>query len=894
MNYRRILMLTDLGADPQPACDAIRRFAPSATHVTVIAQQPPRLFAWITPAAPPDLNDAARRTLEDLRQASEGTAGAVDVVLASELTAERLAEAVAASDIDLVVVGSLPLRTLSMVVELRKRAAVPVLCAREAATPRTVEGGNRLLCVGLSLSGRRAVIKFLLAHGSPADRAVVLSARPLSEPDLLELREVVGIAPTVELAGDTPQPLRHLLGPEARQRIDLVVVPHVPPVVLLGLASGPPVLILPPLRAPAREWERAIDMPDLVDDGALIRARLEYAVGIGRRTPITDQEVAFVRAAEVVARTTSQRGEVELPSGVGASLGVLRTYEKDTPDALASIEASVAVLRPGPKNVILFDAEIDKSELSLIRTAMWADPIGVRVRSIRSCSSLRAKLRAAGLPPYVIDAGAVLGEGEALDVPMQVDAVRLARTAARMRGAGFPVVAIVYHGPHQPAPTGFAAVRANEIAALAAPPHTAFAVPASVSARLDLTTASEAIAGNRIEVELDNEKARGWLLSSIESSRQRVHLQVYMALDDDVGRPVEGALAAAAARGVTVRVLVDSLHGLHGSLGARNPILDRLSSRPGVELRVSKPIRGPASLEDLKQRDHRKLVVVDGNVALLGGRNLSHEYYTGFGEVQLTPATTWRVVPWLDAGARVEGPAVAVLERSFLQAWTEAGGTPFDVRDRAPAGATAARVVVHRGLRDANTIEAYLALIETARSHVYAVNGFPLLLEIQHALLRALKRGVRVRTLFGNLTPRHGDTPFGGPWAAARTAATSLVHSRMDALIAAGGDCYEFVVPKQPGWDPAVGDVRPHVHAKTMSADGGICAVGSANLDVTAGYWENELVLVVQDEAIARGVEARFDELIGASARVDPNDPEWRRRAELRGWMRYWPSVLSG
>ncbi|HTR78119.1 MAG TPA: phosphatidylserine/phosphatidylglycerophosphate/cardiolipin synthase family protein, partial [Gemmatimonadaceae bacterium] len=443
--------------------------------------------------------------------------------------------------------------------------------------------------------------------------------------------------------------------------------------------------------------------------------------------------------------------------------------------------------------------------------------------------------------------------------------------------------------------TGFAAVRADEIEAFAAPPHSAFAIPTSVSARLDLTTASETISGNRIEVELDNEKARGWLLSSIEGSRQRVHLQVYMALDDDVGRPVEAALAAAGARGVTVRVLVDSLHGLHGSLGAHNPILDRLSSRPGVELRVSKPIRGPASLEDLKQRDHRKLVAVDGAVALLGGRNLSHEYYTGFGEVHLTPGTTWRMVPWLDAGARVEGPAVAALERSFLQAWTDAGGAPFDIRDAAPApvGTTAARVVVHRGLRDAYTIEAYLALIETAQSHVYAVNGFPLLLEIQHALLRALRRGVRVRTLFGNLTPKHGDTPFEGPWAAARTAATSLVHSRMDAIVAAGGECYELVVPNQPAWDPAVGDVRPHVHAKTMSADGRVCAVGSANLDITAGYWESELLLVVEDEAITRAVEARFDELITSSARVDRSDPEWRRRAGLREWMRYWPGVLS-
>jgi phosphatidylserine/phosphatidylglycerophosphate/cardiolipin synthase-like enzyme len=236
---------------------------------------------------------------------------------------------------------------------------------------------------------------------------------------------------------------------------------------------------------------------------------------------------------------------------------------------------------------------------------------------------------------------------------------------------------------------------------------------------------------------------------------------------------------------------------------------------------------------------------------------------------------TWRTVPWLDAGARVEGPAVAALERSFLQAWTDAGGEPFEIRVPAPIAATTTRVVVHRGLRDAHTLEAYLAMIETARAHIYVVNGFPLLLEIQHALLRALRRGVRVRTLFGNLTPKHGDQPFKGPWAATRTAATSFVHSRMDPLVAAGGECYEFVVPNQPGWDPAVGDVRSHVHAKAMSVDGRVCAVGSANLDVTAGYWESELLLVVEAD------------------RVDPNDPEWRLRSQRRQWMRYWPGVLS-
>jgi phosphatidylserine/phosphatidylglycerophosphate/cardiolipin synthase-like enzyme len=254
----------------------------------------------------------------------------------------------------------------------------------------------------------------------------------------------------------------------------------------------------------------------------------------------------------------------------------------------------------------------------------------------------------------------------------------------------------------------------------------------------------------------------------------------------------------------------------------------------------------------------------------------------------------WRMVPWLDAGARVEGPAVAELERSFLEAWQSAGGGAFQIAECPLAGTAAARVVVHRGLRDAHTVEAFVGMIEAARSHVYVVNGFPLMLEIQHALLRALARGVRVRALVGNLTPRHDDGPFAGPWAGARTMATSFVHSRVDPIVAAGGDCYEFKVPHQPAWAAAVGDIRPHVHAKTISVDGRVCAVGSANLDVTAGYWESELLLVVEDELVARSLEARFDTLLSMSVRFDKNDPGWQQRAEQRRWMRYWPGVLSG
>jgi phosphatidylserine/phosphatidylglycerophosphate/cardiolipin synthase-like enzyme len=450
-----------------------------------------------------------------------------------------------------------------------------------------------------------------------------------------------------------------------------------------------------------------------------------------------------------------------------------------------------------------------------------------------------------------------------------------------MRAAGFPVAAIVHHGAVTPSTVGFAAVRAEDAASI------------SLVNDLATTTGAPPIAGNRIELEMDNAKARRWLLDAIAAAKHRVHLQIYMAADDDVGRAVEAALAEAGARGAMVRVVVDSLHGFHGSLGVTNPLLARLGNRPGVELRALDPITSVPSLVDLKQRDHRKIAVIDGETALVGGRNLSHEYYTGFDEVRLTARSPWREVPWLDAGARVQGPAVAAIERSFLDVWTAAGGAAFEIVERPPAGTTAVRVVLHHGLRDAHTLDAYVAMIDAAESHIHTVNGFPLILEIQHALLRALRRGVRVRTLFGNLTPTHGGIAFGGAFSSARTEATQLVHSRMDDLVAAGADAHQFALPEHPQWERGLGALQPHVHAKVMSVDGRVCSVGSANLDITAGYWENELVLIVEDSAIASMLEAHIDGLLRHSPRVDRNDPEWQELARRREWMRRWPGVMS-
>jgi cardiolipin synthase A/B len=172
-------------------------------------------------------------------------------------------------------------------------------------------------------------------------------------------------------------------------------------------------------------------------------------------------------------------------------------------------------------------------------------------------------------------------------------------------------------------------------------------------------------------------------------------------------------------------------------------------------------------------------------------------------------------------------------------------------------------------------------------------NGFPLLLELQHALVRAVQRGVRVRVLTGHIAPMYGTRVFSGPWSLPRTVATDFLHSRLDPIVDAGGEVYLFVRRDVSGWDPALGAVCPYVHAKLMSADGAVCAVGSANLDATSSYWETELLLVIEDAEVTGRLEARLDDLVATATRVDRSDPAWRERARRRSWMRRWPGVLE-
>ena len=239
-----------------------------------------------------------------------------------------------------------------------------------------------------------------------------------------------------------------------------------------------------------------------------------------------------------------------------------------------------------------------------------------------------------------------------------------------------------------------------------------------------------------------------------------------------------------------------------------------------------------------------------------------------------TPVRVWRGRPsWL-------------LESSFLETWIEAGGSSFPIVPPRHAGTSAARVVVHRGLRDARTLETYLELIERARSHVYAVNGFPLAARApacappRAPARRPRPHAARLRDADAREESRSGDR---GPARGPRRRSSFTLASTPSSRRARRATSSPFATCR--AGRPSSAWCQPHVHAKAMSADGLRCAVGSANMDITASYWESELLLVVEDDVLARGFEAKLDALMAGSTAVSRDDPAWQeaRRRAARG-----------
>jgi phosphatidylserine/phosphatidylglycerophosphate/cardiolipin synthase-like enzyme len=417
--------------------------------------------------------------------------------------------------------------------------------------------------------------------------------------------------------------------------------------------------------------------------------------------------------------------------------------------------------------------------------------------------------------------------------------------------------------------------------------------------RLDQTTESRLVQGNSFHAELDNGKARQRLLAAFEEATSTIHIQFYIVRPSDFAERLVVKLIQRARAGVKVRFMVDALYSDQEVLGRLNPLVLSLREEDNIEVLAVSPIESSKQVDisSLKKRDHRKLVIIDGKQAFVSGRNASDEYFLGFDEVPVHDNTRHERIPWLDAHVEVSGPLVREVQETFMHTWERQGGTAIPpgqdvLPELQPSGSAAGRLVVHRGFTETNGLAMYEAMFDVAEDHVYIVNDFPIVAALERAIHRLLAREVSVKLLIGSATARRDDGTF-FPAPLHRTLFEYMVKGKLEPLLLAGVEVYEFVPPPSPMIVARGGRIRPYVHAKLVSVDGLVTSIGSANLDATASFWESEANIVVQDAAFASGVEATLQKLIDGSVELDPESEYWKReRAQRAVVATLWPGTL--
>jgi cardiolipin synthase len=355
-------------------------------------------------------------------------------------------------------------------------------------------------------------------------------------------------------------------------------------------------------------------------------------------------------------------------------------------------------------------------------------------------------------------------------------------------------------------------------------------------------THQRATTGNKVEVLTDGPAAYDALGAAIDAARHHVHAQYYLIRDDQTGRWFRDRLIAAAKRGVAVRLLMDGF-----GCFALGRAWERPLHKAGVRVGVFLPMRS-VLLQPVNLRNHRKIVVVDGETALTGGFNIGDEYRGG----QMRGIGGWR-----DVHLRIDGPAAAELQRVFFQDWAFATGEPIDPTEyfpRTPAVRGEATVAIVPSGPDTRT-EAihrlYFGAIVGAQKEVlvttpYFVPDESLLVAMEVAAMR----GVEVKLLL----PAHSN----------HRVTYHAGRSFYSQLLDAGVDVREYT--------PGI------VHAKTLVTDRHVALVGSANMDLRSFRLNFEVHTLVHDETTAARLSRTFDAELADSRRIETD--AWK----ARGW----------
>ena len=335
------------------------------------------------------------------------------------------------------------------------------------------------------------------------------------------------------------------------------------------------------------------------------------------------------------------------------------------------------------------------------------------------------------------------------------------------------------------------------------------------------TTGLEPAAGNLAEVLTGDELAFALVEEQLRGARERIWAEYYIIRRDETGRRFLDILAAKARDGVEVRLIYDAL----GSFRLSRPLLDAVVAAGGhcVEFLPLNPLRKRWSVH---LRNHRKLIVIDGEVAFTGGMNVGDEY-SGRARRRGT-------LHFSDTHLRLAGPCVGDLEEVFAEDWFFATGEGLPLPDIQPdAQGPATVAIVPSGPdqpRNASRLN-YFAGINAATASVWLTSPYFIPDEaILSALIAAALKGVDVRILI----PQVCDVLLVGP----------AGRSYFQQLLSVGVRIFEY----QPSM----------LHAKTMVIDERLALVGSANIDIRSFRLNFEVGALIEDRAVADTLRDRF------------------------------------
>jgi cardiolipin synthase len=343
---------------------------------------------------------------------------------------------------------------------------------------------------------------------------------------------------------------------------------------------------------------------------------------------------------------------------------------------------------------------------------------------------------------------------------------------------------------------------------------------------LERATGSPEIPGNSISLQFDGLVTLDAWLAAISGAKRYVHFENYILRNDAVGRAFRDVLVEKARQGVEIRLLYDWV-----GCWATPPRYWRPFRRAGVEVRAfNRPsLRDPYGVF---QRDHRKLVVVDGEVAFAGGFCIGQEW-----------AGTVDKAPWRDTGIEFRGPAVSAASRAFGRIW-DVMGEPlpkdFPEEEASPAGDTSVWLIEGepRRSRVLRTVALVAAMVQERlwiTDPYFVAPG-----AVAEAMAEAAQSGVDVRVL----VPANNNWPLVG----------ALSRAGYRYLLEQGVRLFE--------WQGGM------IHAKTSVADGLWSRVGSSNLNAWSllGNWEIDVGVL--DASLAGQLEGIFLADLASSSEI--------------------------